>query len=300
MPPKEPSKKPDEKASDSCVWTIAQEATMLAVLKDNLDKQSGTGFRNVVWTTVAAEIRRKHSEDTGALKTDTKCQNKYQKIKKDYKQYYTMASKSGWGWDEEKNVVVVDDDVWEPFAKANPKYKNLRGKTFPHYKSMVEICGDRLASGHGVTVVGPAPSQLTANTNPVDMATSEVSSDAEDLGSDLDEALARKRKASSSLASTKAKMRRTRPTSAAGLLAVSDAISSVAAAFEKESQREPMLQPSPVRVQRAIATAEESELEDEVFIKAVNLFTESTCKADAFNAIKKAKTRVLWLENELL
>jgi len=39
-----------------------------------------------------------------------------------------MLSQSGFGWDDEKNMIAVEDDVWNTYVKANKDAASYRYK----------------------------------------------------------------------------------------------------------------------------------------------------------------------------
>ncbi|KAL0320488.1 UNVERIFIED_CONTAM: hypothetical protein Sradi_5310300 [Sesamum radiatum] len=59
-------------------------------------------------------------------------------------------SKSGFGWDDEKNMITVDENsIWDDYVKVDPSAKTMRYKSFPFFPSWCEIFGKDRAAGEG-------------------------------------------------------------------------------------------------------------------------------------------------------
>ncbi|CAN1802360.1 hypothetical protein LINPERHAP1_LOCUS23339 [Linum perenne] len=55
---------------------------------------------------------------------------------------------SGFGWDESKQQIVADDDVYQSWAKRFPGEKGLNKRPFPYYDQLARIFGlDRAVGG---------------------------------------------------------------------------------------------------------------------------------------------------------
>ncbi|KAL2252672.1 UNVERIFIED_CONTAM: hypothetical protein Sindi_0061900 [Sesamum indicum] len=73
--------------------------------------------------------------------------------KKHYRTLTTMLTKSGLGWDESQNMVMVEDDnAWDDYVKfqMDPNAKGMHYKTWPFFSSCREIFGkDRATRNYG-------------------------------------------------------------------------------------------------------------------------------------------------------
>ncbi|KAL0427127.1 UNVERIFIED_CONTAM: hypothetical protein Slati_2887500 [Sesamum latifolium] len=69
-------------------------------------------------------------------------------VKKTYGSLVGMLGRSGFGWNDATNMVVVDDDVvWDNYIKIDPFAKNIRLKSFPFYPAWCEVFGKDRATG---------------------------------------------------------------------------------------------------------------------------------------------------------
>ncbi|XP_011083387.1 uncharacterized protein LOC105165934 [Sesamum indicum] len=68
--------------------------------------------------------------------------------KKHYSTLTTMLTRSGFGWDDSRNMVTVEEDsVWDDYVKMDPSAKGMRHKTWPFLPSWREIFGRDRATG---------------------------------------------------------------------------------------------------------------------------------------------------------
>ncbi|GAB2278443.1 hypothetical protein Dimus_013126 [Dionaea muscipula] len=59
-----------------------------------------------------------------------------------------MLKTSGFGWDDEEKMVLVDsEDVWQNYIMKEPEVANIRGKPFPYYDDWLVLFGKDRATG---------------------------------------------------------------------------------------------------------------------------------------------------------
>ncbi|KAL0361512.1 UNVERIFIED_CONTAM: hypothetical protein Sradi_3835700 [Sesamum radiatum] len=62
----------------------------------------------------------------------------------------SMMSKSRFGWDDEKNMITVEENsIWDDYVKVDPSAKTLRYKSFPFFPAWREIFDKDHAFGDG-------------------------------------------------------------------------------------------------------------------------------------------------------
>ncbi|KAK9271752.1 hypothetical protein L1049_002115 [Liquidambar formosana] len=61
---------------------------------------------------------------------------------------------SGFSWNEDDKMVVVEKSIYDLWVKSHPATKGLRNKPFPHYDTLLEIFGKNRANGLGATTFG--------------------------------------------------------------------------------------------------------------------------------------------------
>ncbi|KAF9607102.1 hypothetical protein IFM89_032218 [Coptis chinensis] len=58
-------------------------------------------------------------------------------------------SEQGFGWDDNRKMIVVRDDVWENYVKSHPDAKGFRYKPLTNYDELAIIVGKNNAKGVG-------------------------------------------------------------------------------------------------------------------------------------------------------
>lgn len=58
-----------------------------------------------------------------------------------------LRGQSGFGWDDERQMVTAPSDVWDEYLKTHPKAKPWRKKTYPLFEDMAELVDGVIATG---------------------------------------------------------------------------------------------------------------------------------------------------------
>ncbi len=66
---------------------------------------------------------------------------------KDFKTFRDLKAQSGFGWDEQKQVITVEPDVWDAYIKKYPLAKKFRTKS-------QELFGKDLSTGEWAQSTG--------------------------------------------------------------------------------------------------------------------------------------------------
>ncbi|KAF9787271.1 hypothetical protein BJ322DRAFT_712789 [Thelephora terrestris] len=149
-----------------CHWSAQDDRILVETLL--IQKAAGnkaqSGWKSVVWGVVAAELQ-KVAADGQAEKTASKCNDHYCNLKSDFMLIKKLRNMTGFGWDDERNLVVAADDQWDELAKENPHAKKWRTTPFPIYDEMFSLVDGIVATGAGAFLAGtpppPGPSQST-------------------------------------------------------------------------------------------------------------------------------------------
>ncbi|CAN1189859.1 hypothetical protein LINPERHAP2_LOCUS40156 [Linum perenne] len=119
-----------QKSRDYKTWTPELDAALIRAmlqLVENKEVESGN-FQNGGFK----KIKSRH----GLFK------NKYIAITE-----VKNGGASGFGWDESKQQIVADDEVFQGWAKRFPGSKGLNKKPFPYYDQLARIFGKDRAEG---------------------------------------------------------------------------------------------------------------------------------------------------------
>ncbi|PIN09962.1 hypothetical protein CDL12_17451 [Handroanthus impetiginosus] len=137
------------------VWTVKEEEALIVALKDVVASgwKCENGFRTRYLT-----VLEKHMMTTFPG-TDIRADpHIYSKI------HVCMMSRSGFGWNDSTNIIVVEDSVWEKHVKVDPNVRTMRFKLFPFYPSWCDIFGkDRAIGEHSQDCHDTAESLLNNN-----------------------------------------------------------------------------------------------------------------------------------------
>ncbi|KAJ8440462.1 hypothetical protein Cgig2_013621 [Carnegiea gigantea] len=104
------------------------------------------GFLN----TVAEKLKAKLSESS--LKAQPPVHSRLRHVKSIYNIVHDMVVRSytsGFGWDPETKLVVVEKEVWKAYVKNHPRANDWRGKPCPYYEDLCIIIGKNRALGKG-------------------------------------------------------------------------------------------------------------------------------------------------------
>lgn len=66
---------------------------------------------------------------------------------KDFKTFRDLKAQSGFGWDEQNQLVIADPDVWDAYINKHPAAKKFRTKSLPFFDLLQELFGKDLSTG---------------------------------------------------------------------------------------------------------------------------------------------------------
>ncbi|KAL3023262.1 hypothetical protein AAZX31_04G058600 [Glycine max] len=114
-------------------WTASMDQFFIELLLDQLGRgnQVDNGFNKNAWTDMLALFNAKFGCQHGrrVLK------NRFKKLLKYYRDI-TNLIKQGFSWDEQQQMLLADDDVWNAYVKAHPHARTYRSKTLPNYRDL--------------------------------------------------------------------------------------------------------------------------------------------------------------------
>lgn len=89
-------------------WTYRQDKILLDLLTDEYLKNyshQGTFKKNAF-----GEICARFNADAGVRRDKNHLHTRFKNLKKQYHQYEQLRLRSGWGWDEKRNMLTAPDD----------------------------------------------------------------------------------------------------------------------------------------------------------------------------------------------
>ncbi|THU93020.1 hypothetical protein K435DRAFT_861930 [Dendrothele bispora CBS 962.96] len=124
-----------------CEWTNSD----IDELKNQkaLGNQAQSGWKSDAWTSVCKRVNSKGSQK-GASKTAKKCQDELGAVNTFA---YDLFYSSGFGWDEEKKMVVATEEWWACHLKNLPGDEKWKTTPFPWYDDMFALVDGKIATG---------------------------------------------------------------------------------------------------------------------------------------------------------
>ncbi|CAM0943482.1 unnamed protein product [Alopecurus aequalis] len=138
---------PQEKkfARNYVQWTPEMDRALLDVLVEhhNNGDHAQNGWKSHVYRHAIKDVREKCGVEVTKEKIVSRCKT----FDKHYEIVSKILSQSGFGWDWEKNVLVMDgDDVWDKYVEVPAIYKN---KVIHNWNEICTIYSKDHATGQG-------------------------------------------------------------------------------------------------------------------------------------------------------
>ncbi|CAN1299536.1 hypothetical protein LINPERPRIM_LOCUS24246 [Linum perenne] len=94
------------------------------------------------------------------LKADPHIKSKHRFFKDNFLAQLELKNVSGFGWDDSRNCVFVDDAIFAEYVKHHPKAKGLNKRPLPHWDQLCLIFGNSRALGADAVLLEDAASVL--------------------------------------------------------------------------------------------------------------------------------------------
>ena len=134
-------------SEDRAIWTKSMREFLLEGL--NLQTiqgkrcDGGSGWKKDAWEAVRKILNEKF-EVKFTVKQMKECFNN---MKKDYQIVKELRDLSGFGWDDEQEMVTASKEVWDTYVAQHKEAKKFRGKPWPFFDIMHEILDGRIPNG---------------------------------------------------------------------------------------------------------------------------------------------------------
>ncbi|KAF7828277.1 hypothetical protein G2W53_019441 [Senna tora] len=132
-------------------WSADEDAALVAILvsmKVDQNHMQGSKF----CSGYLSVIERKMQEKVPGcrLKGIPHIQSRLKTLGKNWSTVHDMVygtNTSGFGWDEDRQLVVAEREVWEAYIKSHPDAKQFRYKPFPYLADLTKVWGKDRATG---------------------------------------------------------------------------------------------------------------------------------------------------------
>ncbi|ETO61064.1 hypothetical protein F444_20860 [Phytophthora nicotianae P1976] len=251
-------------------WDTAKDAFLIDAMTDQAraGKRSDSGFKKEAWA---------------ALK------GKYTAVSE-------MLSASGFGWDAERNVVLVHDDVWNDYVVGHPKCVDFRKTPLPYYDELKELFEGTFATGeHAIASDEPRPTDfITGHNAPPAEASAVLEGNATDAPATTPST------ASPSAGATQqqeAQLNAKKRNRESGGAMIAGAIKEIAGEMHNRNVRLKVLPPS----QKAVKILQRAYGDRFAAVKMAAAFDimMDERKARLFVVMEEGEVRDIWLENQL-
>ncbi|KAF7139640.1 hypothetical protein RHSIM_Rhsim07G0109100 [Rhododendron simsii] len=148
------------KKLDADNWSYENTEIFLQIMLDEARTDHGTNsnkrraFNSLQWTAILHELKKRTNKNDY---TTIKIQQKFDRLKKDYKLFKHLTERSGMGWDPVSQTVTASADVWVTYLQAHKDAEKFIGKGLDHYDLLHELVDGSLA-----TCIFGQPSSLGA------------------------------------------------------------------------------------------------------------------------------------------
>ncbi|XP_065860417.1 L10-interacting MYB domain-containing protein [Euphorbia lathyris] len=90
--------------------------------------------------------------------------NRHKTLRNLYKAVKKLLDQNGFSWDESRQMVTADNNVWDEYIKMHPDSRTFRIKTIPYYENLCLIYGDASIEEKGDNVPKSLPDSAEIET----------------------------------------------------------------------------------------------------------------------------------------
>ncbi|KAL4625363.1 hypothetical protein ACB092_05G019900, partial [Castanea dentata] len=131
-------------------WTAEEDDKLverLLELAGDVKWKAENGFKPG-FTVKLEELLEKKLPRCG-IKASPHIESRYKTLRKQYRAIADMfgPNASGFGWNDNEKMVVVEKQIFEDWVKGHPNAKGLRNKRFPHFDDLALVFGKDRARG---------------------------------------------------------------------------------------------------------------------------------------------------------
>ncbi|CAN0899557.1 L10-interacting MYB domain-containing protein [Linum grandiflorum] len=118
-------------------WTPPMDRYLIDLLFEQVDKGNKIGqtFIAQAWIDMVASFNSKFEahHDKEVLK------NRYKYFRRLHNEITSLLKRSGFSWDDSREMVIAKDHVWDAYNKEHPDARSFRIRTVPGYQKLTAI-----------------------------------------------------------------------------------------------------------------------------------------------------------------
>lgn len=126
-------------------WTPPMDRYLIDLLLDQALKGNKLGqtFITQAWTIMVAHFNANFQSnyEKDILK------NRYKYLRKQFNEIRNILKQDGFLWDEAREMITADDQLWDAYIKEHPDARSYRVRTVPSYHKLCVIFGEESFDG---------------------------------------------------------------------------------------------------------------------------------------------------------
>ncbi|XP_014757810.1 uncharacterized protein LOC106866692 [Brachypodium distachyon] len=145
-------------------WTPKMDSALLDVFVEhhNNGDHAQNGWKPHVYHNAIKAVREKCGVDVTKEKIVSRCKT----FDKDYEILSKILAQSGFGWDWENKVLLMDsDEVWDKYVEANEKAAIYKNKVIHNWHEICIVYSKDKANGEGAMTGNETEVDATAQEN---------------------------------------------------------------------------------------------------------------------------------------
>ncbi|XP_011659377.1 L10-interacting MYB domain-containing protein isoform X1 [Cucumis sativus] len=131
------------------VWTPEMDRYFIDLMLEQVNKGnkfddhlfSKRAWKNMI-SLFNAKFRFEYEKDV--------LKNRHKTLRNLYKAVKNLLDQRGFSWDEVRQMVTADNNVWDEYVKAHPEAGSFRIKTIPYYNDLCIIYGNATVEQQGI------------------------------------------------------------------------------------------------------------------------------------------------------
>ncbi|MCL7038537.1 hypothetical protein MKW94_006061 [Papaver nudicaule] len=126
-------------------WTPTMDRYFIGIMVDQVRKgnKSGNVFRKKAWKHMVVLFNAKFR-----LQLDKEVlRNRAKKLRILFLAMRTLLEKDEFHWDETRQMIAADDNVWDDYLMLHPEARSYRTKTLPNYYNLCVVYGCEPSNG---------------------------------------------------------------------------------------------------------------------------------------------------------
>nr|DAD28740.1 TPA_asm: hypothetical protein HUJ06_030208 [Nelumbo nucifera] len=126
-------------------WTPSMDRYFIDLMLEQVHKGNKIDhtFTKQAWI----DMTDLFNEKFGSQHDKDVLRSRYKNLRKQYNDMKILLDQGGFAWDETRQMITANDDVWDAYIKEHPDARSYRTKTKPNYSDLCIIYGKSSTDG---------------------------------------------------------------------------------------------------------------------------------------------------------